>query len=67
LEAIVEPEAGRAQRWVAIIRQGAAHGQTVGASGVRDGIGAGFELPLERPDAADEFPQLLLGMAIRRR
>jgi hypothetical protein len=53
VEAIVESQAGRAQWRVAIIGEGAAHGQTVGASGLRGGIGAGFQLPFERPNAAD--------------
>jgi hypothetical protein len=64
LEAIVEPEPGRAQGRVAIIGERTAHGQTVGAGGLGHGIGAGVELPFERPDAADLFLELLLGMAI---
>jgi transposase len=65
LETVVEPEAGRAQGRVAIIGQGAAHGQAVSAGGLGRGIGAGFELPFERPHAADLLFEFLLGMAIR--
>ena len=64
MEAIVEPEPGRAERRVAVIGQGAAHGQTVGARGLGRGIGAGFQLPFERADAPDVLLELLLGMAI---
>jgi hypothetical protein len=64
LEAVVEAEPGRAQRWAAIIGQGAAHGEAVGARRVRGRIGPGFELPFERTHFPDVLFELLLGMAI---
>jgi hypothetical protein len=64
LEAIVEPEPGCAERRVAIIGQGTAHGQTVRPRGLGRRIGAGFQLPFERADAPDVLLELLLGMAI---
>jgi hypothetical protein len=63
-EAVVEPETGGTQRRAAIIGQGATHGQTVGAGGLRRRIGAGFQVPFEGADFPHVLLELLLGMAI---
>src|SRR3954468_18706978 len=64
LEAIVEPASGRAERRVAVVGQGAAHGPPVGARGLGRGSGTSFQWPFERADAPDVLLALLLGMAI---
>ena len=64
LEAIVEAQPSRTQRRPAIIREGTAHSEAVGARGLRGRIGARFELPFERPDFPDVLLEFLLGMAI---
>jgi hypothetical protein len=64
LETLVEPQPGGTQRRTAIIGQRAAHGEAVGARGLRGRIGARFQLPFERADFPHLFLELLLRMAI---
>jgi hypothetical protein len=64
LETIVEPQPGGTQRRTAIICQRAAHGEAVGARGLRGRICARFQLPFERADFPHVLLEFLLRMAI---
>ena len=63
-EAVVEPQPGGTQRRAAIIGQGTAHGEAIGARGLRGRIRARFQLPFERADFPHVLLELLLRMAI---
>ena len=60
----MEAQPRSTQRRPPIVRQGAAHGQAVGARGLRGRIRAGFQLPFERADFPHVLLELLLRMAI---
>ncbi len=63
--AVAQPQPRRAQRWVPIIGQGAAHGQAIAAHRVRLRVGPPVHLPLDQPHAAHLLLELLLGVAVR--
>jgi hypothetical protein len=64
LQPVLEPEARSAQGRQAVVRQGAPHGETVGAHRLGGRIAARLQLPLQRPHAPHLFLELLLGVAV---